>query len=264
MRLLLPPSESKRCGGRGRPLSAHPATGPLTPMRLRLLDALERLLAGDPAAAAAALLLPPAVADAALAADAAVFDSATMPALRRYTGVLYDGLDAGSLPAPEQRVAGRCTLIFSGLWGVVRGDEAVPEYRVPAKAALPGVGVVGTAWRPVLADVLPGLVGAGLVVDLRSTDYAAMWRPPRSIADRAVTVRVLSPLPRGGTGVVSYASKLGKGRLARALIGAAAAGRTPSTAGDVAAAWAAAGGADVDMPRANHLDLYDAPPSARP
>ena len=28
-------------------------------------------------------------------------------------------------------------LVFSGVFGVVRGDEAIPDYRVPAKAALP-------------------------------------------------------------------------------------------------------------------------------
>lgn len=254
MRLLLPPSESKRPGGRGRPLATRGLTGPLAATRSVLIDALQRLLAGDPAAATAALQLPPGVARDALAANAAVTSAPTMAALRRYTGVVYDALGYGSLPPAARRVADRSVLIFSGLWGVVRGDEPVPDYRVPAKASLPGIGVAGSTWRPVLAAAMPALLGDGLVVDLRSTDYAAMWRPPRE--RDVVTVRVLSPLPRGGLGVVSFPSKHGKGVLARALLAAAAHGARPETIDDVAAAWLAAGGRDAGQPRPGHLDLH--------
>lgn len=82
---------------------------------------------------------------------------------------------------------------------MLRGDEPVPLYRVPAKAALPGLGTAGSFWRHALLPVVPELLGSGLVVDLRSTDYASMWRPDARRAHRVVTVRVLSPAPRGGT-----------------------------------------------------------------
>ena len=255
MRLLLPPSESKRPGGRGRPLAARGLAGPLAGTRSLLLDALQRLLAGDPAAAAAALQLPPGVARDALAANAAVTSAPTMPALRRYTGVVYDALGYPSLPPAARRIADRSVLIFSGLWGVLRGDDPVPDYRVPAKASLPGIGIAGSAWRPVLATALPAILDDGLVVDLRSSDYAAMWRPPRGADSDVVTVRVLSPLPCGGHGVVSFPSKHGKGRLARALLEAAAHGAPPATIDDVAAAWLASGGRDAERPHHGHLDL---------
>lgn len=256
MRLLLPPSESKRPGGRGRPLAVRGLTGPLAQPRSRLAAALQQLLTGDPADAADALLLPPGVAAAALAADARVMTAPTMPALRRYTGVVYEALDCATLTAPARRVADRSVLIFSGLWGVVRGDEPIPDYRLPAKATLPGVGSAAAAWRPALAAALPEMLGSGLVVDLRSTDYAALWRPPRDRAAQVVTARVLSPLPRGGGyGVVSFASKRGKGLLARALVESAAGGAPPKTIDDVARAWLAAGGSDAAETRPGHLDL---------
>jgi cytoplasmic iron level regulating protein YaaA (DUF328/UPF0246 family) len=129
----------------------------------------------------------------------------------------------------------------------VRGDEPVPLYRLPAKAVLPRLGVAATFWRPVLADVVPRLVGAGLVVDLRSSDYAAMWRPRGELATRTVAVRVLSPLPGGGRGVVSYPSKFAKGELAAALVRRAAAGDPVERAEDVAAAWLAAGGGAAEV-----------------
>lgn len=255
MRLLLPPSEGKTVGGRGRPVNSRPVDGPLAGARGRVLLALRDLLAGPESEAAAALLLPDGVVAEALAANRAVEASPTTPALRRYAGVVYDGLDAASMTPELYRIAARSTLVLSGLFGVVRGDEGVPNYRVPAKAVLPGIGVAGTFWRPVLDEVMPALLGRGLVVDLRSSDYSAMWRPARGAADRVVTVRVLSPKPGGGLGVVSYNSKFGKGRLARALVHAAASGAEPRTVEDVAAAWDRCGGADATIVDGRRIDL---------
>lgn len=257
MHLLLPPSEAKSSGGRGRPLARRlPADDVLGPARQRATAALLRLVAGDPHIAAEALRLPDGVAADALAADAAVLDSPTMPALRRYAGVLYDGLAFGAMSAHEQRLAGRSTLIFSGLFGVVRGAEPVPAYRVPAKAVLPGIGVASTFWRPVLTEVLAAELRRGVIVDLRSSDYAAMWRPDHATAKRVVAVRVLSPVPRGGHAVISYNSKFGKGRLAAALIRRAAAGGRVAGSDDVIAAWLECDGSDA-VPAANGvLELY--------
>ncbi len=241
MRLLLPPSETKRPGGSGRPLDERDPHPDLGPARERVLRALHELLQRPDAARA--LLLPDAVRDAALRADERVASAPTLPALRRYAGVVYDGLGYAALTPPEQRTAARCTYIFSGLFGVVGGAERIPDYRVPAKAVLPDIGTCGTFWRPVLDQVLPRLLGRGPVIDLRSTDYAAMWRPERAFASRVITVRVLSPTPSGRLAVVSYASKLAKGVLAAALIRRVVAGQPVRSPDDVAAAWS--GRADV-------------------
>jgi cytoplasmic iron level regulating protein YaaA (DUF328/UPF0246 family) len=257
--VLLPPSEAKSVGGRGRPLvrqSPHPLLGA---DRERVLDALATLVRARPDQAAAALLLPPAVMADALAANAGVRAAPTLPALRRYQGVVYDGFDFAALSAREQRLAARSVWVFSGLFGVVRGDEAVPHYRVPAKAVLPGIGVAGTYWRPRLDLALPQLLrGRGPVIDLRSSDYAAMWRPRGELADRTISVRVLSPLPTGGTGVVSYPSKFAKGLLAAALVRRAADGAPVTSIEDVAAAWLTAGGPDAEIAAPDRLVLYTA------
>jgi uncharacterized protein len=257
VRVLLPPSEAKHPGGRGRPLRGRPPHPTLDAGREQTLRALQQLLAGPAADAAAALLLPPATVDAALAANRRVADAATMPALQRYAGTVYEGLAATALTEVEQRLAARSVLVFSGLFGVVRGDEPVPPYRVPAKAVLPGLGVAGTFWRPILDDAMPELLfRGGLVVDLRSSDYAAMWRPARDLAARVVTVRVLSPLPSGRWGVVSYPSKFAKGQLTGALVRRAAAGEPVATVDDVAAAWVAMGGARAEPAGTHQLVIY--------
>lgn len=255
MHLLLPPSEGKARGGRGRPLRGRLGDDAIGVARRLTIDALTELVVGDQERAAQALQLPDGVAAAALASNASVLDTRTMPALYRYAGVVYDGLALNTLTTIEQRLAQRSTLVFSGLFGVVRGDEPIPEYRVPAKAVLPGIGIAGTFWRPVLTEALTAILRHGLIVDLRSSDYAAMWRPSRADAHRVIAVRVLSPAPRGGHAVISYNSKFAKGRLARALVRRRAAGEPVAAVADIAAAWTACGGRDC-VPTAGGVDLY--------
>lgn len=251
MRILLPPSEAKNPGGRGRALAGRSRRTPLDDVRDLVYARLADLLDTD--GAPAALLLPLSSAGHALAANRSILRSATMPAIERYSGVVYHGLAPGGLSEAARATAGREVLIFSGLFGVLRGNDPIPAYRVPAKASLPGIGILATFWRRHLPDLIPPLLGKrrrGLVVDLRSSDYAAMWQPGRSpeAATRTVSVRVLSTKPDGTLGVISYNSKLAKGKLAAALLERRAAGGRVEDSADVAAAWASVGGKDV-IPR---------------
>lgn len=205
---------------------------------------------------AARLRLPAGVVEAALAANAAVRTSGTLPAVQRYTGTVYEGLAYDQLSPAAQRLARRACWTFSGLFGVLRGDEPTPDYRVPATADLVGIGPAVTYWRRALTPLAPALFARGLVVDLRSTDYAAMWRVPRTLQERVVPVRVLSPAPDGTDKVISYNSKLAKGRLAAALLESAAAGRPIRSADDIAEVWTGHGGRGARATAAGGLDLY--------
>lgn len=256
MHLLLPPSEKKSVGGRGRPLRDRLGDDALGSARARAIAALLELVSGPRRVAATALALPDGVIDEALAANAAVLDSRTTPALRRYAGVVYDGLSLPSMSEHEQHTAARHAYVFSGLFGVVRGDEPLPAYRVPAKAVLPHLGIAGSYWRPLLPDVLASRLRRGLIVDLRSSDYAVMWRPDHGTSARVVTVRILSPVPRGGYGVISYNSKFAKGQLAATLIRRLSAGDPVATREDVASAWAQTGGKECSPRPDGGLDLY--------
>jgi len=260
MRILLPPSEGKRPGGAGRPRGERTRPDPLEQPRRAVIEALLRY--PSVTEAAKALLLPASVIDESLAANEAVLTSKTMPAIERYAGVVYEGLSVTTLSPAARTTADDAVLIFSGLFGVLRGRDAVPLYRVPAKAALPGLGIASTFWKPHLVDAMPRLLGRGPIIDLRSTDYGAMWSPARdnNAAARLITVRVLSTKPDGSRGVVSFSSKLGKGKLAAALLERIAAGESVNSLDDVADAWLKAGG-QASRPRQTRLgsglDLLD-------
>jgi cytoplasmic iron level regulating protein YaaA (DUF328/UPF0246 family) len=241
--VLLPPSETKAAGGSRRPLDlARLGFRDLDPVREKLLDSLAEL-AADPPAARAVLGLTERQ-EAELAVNAALRTSPTRPALRRYTGVLYDALDYPSLSHTALRRANASLVVASALFGLVRATDPIPNYRLSGGTTLPGLGPLGALWRPALGPVLAGY--GGLVVDLRSGAYAALAPVPS-----AVTVRVLTVRPDGSRAVVSHFNKAHKGRLAHALVSAP---RLPGSVNAVAAI-AATAGFTVERPAPRSLDL---------
>jgi uncharacterized protein len=207
--VLLPPSETKHPGGDGAPLDLAALTAPeLTPVRTELVEALVKL-ADDVPASRAALGLSPAQDDE-IARNAALWTGPTLPALHRYTGVLYDALDVRSMTRAQRARAGRRLAVGSALFGLVRGEDPIPAYRLSAGSSLPGMPTLRSTWRPALSAVLAGL--DELVVDLRSGSYAAL-----APVEGAATVTVLSERPDGTRSVVSHFNKAHKGRVARLL-----------------------------------------------
>jgi cytoplasmic iron level regulating protein YaaA (DUF328/UPF0246 family) len=245
MLVLLPPSETKRAGGDGPSLaSTELPFVELDPLRKELMDELVEL-AGDLAASRAALGLSPRQDDE-IARNAVLWTSPTLPALQRYTGVLYDALDAGSLRGAAAARARSRLAVGSALFGLVRATDPVPAYRLSAGSALPGRPTLAARWRPLLEPVLAALAADETMVDLRSSSYAALGRVPG-----AITVDVLSERPDGSRVVVSHFNKAHKGRLARALASTRA---EPADAAGVAAVTRRAG-MRVERAGATHLDV---------
>lgn len=232
MIVLLPPSETKRDGGDGAPLDlAALSFADLTGVRSDLVDALVALAADRPASRAA--LGISAAQEAEIDRNAALHDAPTMPAIDRYTGVLYDALDVGSLTSAAAARARDRLVIGSALFGLLRATDPIPAYRLSAGSKLPGAGTLAARWRPTLEPVLAKLAADELVVDLRSGAYAGLGRLPQ-----AVRVDVLAEHPDGRRTVVSHFNKAHKGRLARALVSGRA---EPADAGAVAAVARRAG-----------------------
>lgn len=180
MIVLLPPSETKRVGGDGPRLRITTlATPQLRGLRRELVGELVDL-AADPAACRAALGISESQAGE-IARNAALRTSPTMPAINRYTGVLYDALDIDSLSGAAARRARSRLAVGSALFGLLRADDLIPAYRLSATSKLPGRPALATRWRPVLEPVLADLAAGELIVDLRSGAYANLARLPEAV-----------------------------------------------------------------------------------
>jgi cytoplasmic iron level regulating protein YaaA (DUF328/UPF0246 family) len=240
--LLLPPSEGKAdAPARGRPLDLDDLSFPeLTSTREKVLAALIELCTDDPDSAAAALGLSPGQRHE-LVRNTALLTAAARPAGTVYTGVLYDALGLATLDAAAKRRAARSVVVGSALFGALRPGDRIPPYRLSMATKLPAVGNLAAAWRAALAEVLPAAAGRGVVVDLRSSTYAAAWRPAGPLATRTVAVRVLAERD-GVRTVVSHMAKHTRGLVARHLLSEGAAPRTPEDVRD-----ALAGGFRVEL-----------------
>ncbi|MGH4023745.1 MAG: peroxide stress protein YaaA [Pseudonocardiaceae bacterium] len=209
MLVLLPPSETKAPGGDGPPLQldglAHPE---LTPTRRKLLDELVTLAGQGQTGLTALGLSEHQLGE--LERNATLWTAPTLPALRRYTGVLYDALDTGSLRRAERARADARLRPASALFGLLTATDLIPAYRLSAGSTLPASGTVRSVWRPVLGAVVAEL--DDLVVDLRSSPYRALAPRPH-----AVTVRVLAENSAGRRRTISHHNKAHKGRVARLL-----------------------------------------------
>ncbi|MQY11237.1 hypothetical protein SRB5_13520 [Streptomyces sp. RB5] len=221
MLVLLPPSEGKAEGRRGAPLDLGSLALPeLTAAREAVLGSLVELCRADEDKARETLGLSEGLRGE-VARNAGLRSAPTRPAGQIYTGVLYDALDLASLDAAAKRRASSRLLIFSGLWGAVRVNDRIPAYRCSMGVSLPGHGALGSYWRPAMAEALPRAAGDGLVLDLRSSAYAAAWKPQGELAERTATVRVLHARLVDGVekrSVVSHFNKATKGRIVRSLL----------------------------------------------
>ncbi|QLY29738.1 peroxide stress protein YaaA [Nocardia huaxiensis] len=212
MLVLLPPSETKSDGGSGGPLNLDSLAMPqLTAVRDKLVTQLTKL-AADPDASRAALGLGKG-AEAEIARNAALRSSPTRPALDRYTGVLYDALDAPGFTKAQRAKADARLAIGSALFGVIRAGDPIPAYRLSGGSKLPGQPTLQAVWKQVLPEALRAETDGALTIDLRSGTYQNLGRIPG-----AVTATVLTERPDGSRTVVSHFNKHHKGLLARALV----------------------------------------------
>jgi cytoplasmic iron level regulating protein YaaA (DUF328/UPF0246 family) len=230
--LLLPPSETKRDGGEGAPLEVSALAYPrLAARRRTLLRAVARL-ARDPEAMSAALKLGPRQ-SAEIARNAAVRKSPTMPAIDRYTGVLYDALDATTLSEAARVRAAETVRVHSALLGPVAGLDPIPAYRLSHDSRLPEL-PLKAHWAAAVAAELER--HEGLILDLRSEGYVALG--PTPVREGSYFLRVLAEGPDGTTRALNHFNKKAKGQFTRALLSAEA---PPQDVGDLAAVAAATG-----------------------
>ena len=210
--VLLPPSEGKATGGRpdsGWLPESGVFAGALGGFRRDIADALRKAKGGNEK-----LLGVKGVHLArATAQNRALVGSPSLPAWQRYTGVVWDHLDLDSVPAKARQSVLRRIFVPSGLAGLVRADDPLPDYRLKMGARLQPFGTVSAWWRDDLTEAFVDAVGPALVVDLLPQEHKAAfdWSRIPSV------VHVDLVAKKGGV-VGGHNAKAAKGLLARHLL----------------------------------------------
>ena len=211
MLILLPPSQAKRDGGvDGVALDLGELGWPsLTPPREAVLSRLRRL-ARNASAMAAALRLGP-TQQAELTRNRTLTLSAVMPAMARYTGVLYDALAIETLSDAARAFAVDHLVIHSALFGLLRAADPIPAYRLSHDSRLPGL-PLRKVWSLPISAVLADY--PGLILDARSEAYVALGPAPTG----SISLRLMAEGPDGRTRALNHFNKKGKGEFVRALL----------------------------------------------
>ncbi|MGO3152269.1 MAG: YaaA family protein [Galactobacter sp.] len=229
--MLLPPSEGKSRPVQGGPVDLTALSFPsLTERRSQVLEALVQTSGRDDALKT--LKVGASLVDE-VRANTGLLAAPAAPAHSIYSGVLYDALDYAGL-SPEARTrADRDVLVVSALWGAVTFADMIPAYRLSMGVDLPGVGKLATAWRPELSAALTDRANDELVVDVRSSTYAAAAKlpPATSVAVDVVQLR------GGERKVVSHFAKHTRGELIGRLLASGENPTTPEELRQIAAQW---------------------------
>jgi cytoplasmic iron level regulating protein YaaA (DUF328/UPF0246 family) len=241
--LLLPPSETKRDGGaEERALDLAALSFPELAAQRRAVIAATRRLARNLTTMASALKLGPSQGFE-LIRNRTLGSSPVMPAIERYTGVLYDALDVESLDSAAREFAGATVVIHSALFGLLGADDPIPAYRLSHDSRMPGLSLK-TTWREPVSRAIAA--HDGLVLDLRSEAYAELGPAPG-----AWFVRVVAADSTGRRRALNHFNKKGKGEFVRALLTAGIA--HPDVASLLA--WAADEGIDLRRGVDGELEL---------
>lgn len=198
MYVLLPPSEGK---------NDAPGTGNFGALHPNLLEDVRPVLRHLKSLKAAERLKFYGVKDAEKARavhamNLAVADTPVLPAVERYSGVVYDHIDFSTLKGgkrPRNRV-----LVVSGLFGLIQGTDGIPQYKLPINPWLTRY------WKPLNSERLAARAKGKPVLDLLSQSYQRALDYPERIT---VDFRV-----HGGKKAAGHFGKAIKGRFARFVL----------------------------------------------
>lgn len=136
-----------------------------------------------------------------------------LPAWQRYTGVVWDHLDLASFTAAQRNSFIKRIIVPSGLLGLVRADDQIPDYRLKMGARLAPFGTMSKWWNEELTDALVATAKKKAMIDLLPNEHRAAinW----NLLDNVVRVDLVS---HSGAVVGGHNAKAAKGLLARHLL----------------------------------------------
>lgn len=216
--ILLPPSEGKAAGGEGPPLNLETLSfQSLNPVRLRMAKALVQL-SQRPRSSKKLLGLVGPTLEKAIASNANLYSSPTMPAIRRYTGVMYDSIDYASFDPQATDTFNRNVVIISGLFGAVRPLDMIPEYKLKMGAVLLRRKSCASVWKQQISKALKSEQTFRIIWDFLPLEHSAAWKPAAVPHETRFRIKFVERAASGKLKTITHLSKALKGALVRYLV----------------------------------------------
>ena len=222
--ILLPPAEGKNPGGNPfapdmfdyRSSSTFNYFNDLNPERRKLINhLLEVIEQGEKLETIFGL--KSAALEEAINVNQQIFNAPLMSALDRYSpGVMYKAMDFTGLPTGAQRRLLENAIIFSGIFGLLRPDDLIPNYRLRMDASLPDLGSVSAYWRPFISPLLNQTLKGHYVWNLLPQAHRDAWDDDRSY-DHMVEVKFFDE-EKGERKAVTHGVKPLRGQLVNFLV----------------------------------------------
>ena len=196
---------------------------------------LETFCREDPVKAAQALKLGPKSIEE-LANN--VFDGApVLPAIDRYTGVLYSATGVSDWTPVERDWAATNIFIHSSLLGVISSADRIPNYRLSYDSKVLGRSL-RDYWGDAASNAIRDMAAGDWVLDCRSEGYRALAPIPDDVPSAYLEV-----VSANDGKALNHFNKVHKGDLVRALVSSRANLRSRESLAD----WAVGVGADIRL-----------------
>ena len=225
--ILLPSAEGKASGGNPlapdmfdyRSSNTFNYFSDLNPERRALIDALQaEVKAADEGGLQKLFGVKGDVLEEAVQVTKNIYRSPLMAAVDRYgPGVMYRAMDFAGLPTGSQRRLLENGIIFSGLFGLLRPDDLIPDYRLRMDARVGDLGKVSAYWRGPLSDTLNTLLADQAVWNLLSGTHEAAWDDAGTYA-RMIRVKFFRQDEAGDRTAVTHGIKELRGSLVAHIV----------------------------------------------
>ena len=133
-----------------------------------------------------------------------VFNSKCVPAIERYTGVVYNHIEWSSLSAKAQNYMKKHIIIFSGLFGLLTPDTLIPDYKLKMNVLS-----LKSLWGPIISNYLKD---EDVIFDLLPQVHRKAYTPNKNTIQIDFLVH-----SKGKTSAAGHFGKAVKGQFIRFL-----------------------------------------------
>ena len=177
MKILLAPSETKRSGGENAFDPGILLFETLTAHRMKLLHAYTNVLQqGDMQVLSKMFGIKKEVEIVKHKRD--IIHELTMKAIERYTGVAFEYLGYDALDKKAQSYIDENVILFSNLFGPIRADDLIPEYKLKQGEAVAEI-KTEKFYNAHSADLMETYLKDEEILDLRAGFYDKFYKPTK-------------------------------------------------------------------------------------